>query len=103
MGKKMDRLTLDCIAAQRAGMSYGQWKALHPRTEKVHPGVQEEEPVAPKQLCVVCGKEIPYRPSGSGAQPAKCCSKECSYERHKWRQRMYVQRKKERMMADGKI
>jgi predicted nucleic acid-binding Zn ribbon protein len=63
----------------------------------------EEEPVAPKQLCVVCGKEIPYRPSGSGVQLTKCCSKECSYERHKWRQKMYLQRKKERMMEDGKI
>lgn len=102
MAKKMDQLTMDSIAAKKAGMSYGMWKALHP-AEKVQPAVGEEETVAPKQLCVICGKEVPYRPSGSGRQFTKCCSQECSYERHKWRQRMYVQRKKERMMADGKI
>lgn len=38
-GKKLDRLTRDAIAAQEAGMSYGQYKALHPHTPD-----EDEEP-----------------------------------------------------------
>lgn len=30
----LDNLTRDVLAAERAGMSYGQWKALHPNTKK---------------------------------------------------------------------
>ena len=29
-----DNLTRDAIAAERAGMSYGKWKAMHPYTKK---------------------------------------------------------------------
>lgn len=29
-----DNLTRDAIAAERAGMSYGKWKAMHPNTKK---------------------------------------------------------------------
>ena len=31
-GKKLDHLTRDVLDAEAAGMSYGQYKALHPRT-----------------------------------------------------------------------
>lgn len=31
-GKKLDHLTRDVLAAEKAGMSYGQWKAKHPYT-----------------------------------------------------------------------
>lgn len=30
--KPFDRLTADAIAAEKAGMSYGKWKALYPHT-----------------------------------------------------------------------
>ena len=30
----LDDLTRDAIAAERAGMSYGQWKARHPHTKQ---------------------------------------------------------------------
>lgn len=29
----LDDLTLDMLAAEKAGMSYGQWKARHPKTK----------------------------------------------------------------------
>lgn len=29
----LDNLTKDVLAAEKAGMSYGQWKALHPKTK----------------------------------------------------------------------
>ena len=65
----MDQLTRDCIAAQKAGMSYGRWKALHyvppvevemPKQE-VEPEVKPEPEVkkeAPKRVCIRCGKEF---------------------------------------------
>lgn len=102
MAKKMDQLTMDSIAAQKAGMSYGKWKALQPRTEAVRPVVKvPEEPEDMK--CVVCGKEIPITYIGSGGHNRICCSDACSYERMKERNRLYYHRKKERMMAGGKI
>ncbi len=34
MKKRIDNLEMDVIRATQAGMSYGQWKALHPNTQK---------------------------------------------------------------------
>lgn len=82
-------------------MSYGQWKALQPRTEAVRPAVAVLE--EPEAKCVVCGKELPISCFGSGGHNKICCSKACAYERMKERNRLYYHRKKERMMADGKI
>ena len=57
----MDQLTMDSIAAQKAGMSYGKWKALHyvpdvvvPKQPKelVHPGCEVKQ----KKYCAICGK-----------------------------------------------
>ena len=82
-------------------MSYGKWKALQPCTKAVRTAVQVlEEPAA---KCVVCGKEIPISYIGSGGHNRICCSDKCSYERMKERNRLYYHRKKERMMASGKI
>lgn len=57
--KPMDRLTRDAIAAEQAGMSYGQYKAQHPHT----PDEEDAEPPRPKVdpgvyecTCAVCGK-----------------------------------------------
>ena len=102
MAKKMDQLTMDSIAAQKAGMSYGQWKALQPRTEAVRPAVAVLEELE-EMKCVVCGKDLPISCFGSGGHNRICCSDACSYERLKERNRLYYHRKKERMMAGGKI
>lgn len=54
--KELDKLAQDAIAAQKAGMSYGKWKAM-----------QEPVVIKPKPLpgvvrmvvCRHCGKEFP--------------------------------------------
>ena len=45
-GNKMDKLTMDTIAAQRAGMSYGRYKAIHPQS---CPSSTEIKPIAPPE------------------------------------------------------
>lgn len=90
----MDRLTLDCIAAQKAGMTYGKWKALHPCTEE---GIAET-PKKEVKLCQNCGKEMSNCYKGR-----LYCGEECAYEAKMERAREFRQRKKERMMASGKV
>lgn len=62
----LDRLTRDAIAAEKAGMSYGKYKAMHPHT----PDEGEEAPEPPKpkvdpdkyeRVCTVCGKTFYLR------------------------------------------
>lgn len=100
----MDQLTLDCIAAQKAGMTYGKWKALQPRVEVVipqEPELPEEEPKVkkepPKRFCKICGNVI----TGKGRRGY--CGETCEYEGAKARSRDYYWRKKERMMASGNV
>lgn len=45
--KPMDNLTRDAIAAQKAGMSYGKYKALHPNTRDDD---EKEEIVLPGEM-----------------------------------------------------
>mgnify|MGYP003292499149 CR=1 FL=1 len=96
----MDQLTQDCIAARKAGMSYGKWKALQPRVEVVMP--KQEEPEAkkelPKRVCLYCGKEF-----ATGHGTKRYCGYDCYYEAGKIRQRESHWRKKERMMANGNV
>lgn len=100
----MDQLTLDCIAAQKAGMTYGKWKALQPRVEVVMPEQEElpeEEPDVkkepPKRLCKACGKVV----TGHGCR--RYCDDACAYEGVKARTRAYYKRKMERMKANGQV
>lgn len=99
----VDRLTQDCIAAEKAGMSYGKWKALHyvPPVVVVIPQQEVQEPEikkpAVKRLCLTCGKEI------RGHKNRQYCDYNCKYEADKVRQRAYYHRNKERMMENGKI
>ena len=73
--KKLDRLPRDSMAAEAAGMSYGNYKALHPHTP------EEDKPAPPKEnkpprICRNCGKEIP-----ADAQKKKIyCDANCQYE-----------------------
>jgi predicted nucleic acid-binding Zn ribbon protein len=86
---------MDAIAAQKAGMSYGKWKALHPHTGVEEPAVVQ----GPKRLCKICGQEIPeYR-----SKMALYCSEECKYKKYQESQRNHCRRYRERMMADGKV
>lgn len=53
-GRVMDNLSATAIAAQRAGMSYGKYVALH--------GIRCSEPIVvdvPTKICPECGKEFP--------------------------------------------
>ena len=93
----MDQLTRDSIAARKAGMTYGQWKALHPSTKV------DAAPVTPEKACEICGKEIITRASGCGYQRVRYCSEACAYQAQMERMRRRYHEKKERMMADGKV
>ena len=95
MVAKMDRLTQDCIAARKAGMTYGKWKALHPHTE-----VEEQElpKTGSQKLCKNCGSEIPVSYGGK-----LYCGANCAAEARIASNRAYRQRKKERMMESGEI
>lgn len=56
--KPMDRLTRDAIAVQKAGMSYGRYKALHPHTGEDEP-VEHELPGNVREItCAFCGRKF---------------------------------------------
>lgn len=49
----MDNLTRDAILARKAGLSYGQWKALHPNT------IEEVVDTSGREfVCQHCGKKF---------------------------------------------
>ena len=93
----MDQLTRDSIAAQKAGMSYGKWKALHPMSKV------ESAPAVTEKVCEICGRYIPIRDRGSGANKKYTCSPGCAEERHRRRMAANYHKKRERMMFSGKI
>ena len=98
----MDQLTRDCIAARKAGMTYGKWKALHPGVvpvaEPEPEEVPEEMPKRAVRICPICGGNVPSDMHGS----VKYCSVECKYEFIRRKQRDYYRRKKARE-SNGKI
>lgn len=51
-----DHLTRDAIAAQKAGMSYGKYKALHPHTGDDEPEVHELPGNVRELTCAFCGR-----------------------------------------------
>lgn len=78
----MGNLSRDACAALEAGMSYGQYKAMHPHTGTSE---AEEDTQAAKQpeakwkqvKCKQCGKEF-WRPSGRNNKVY--CSEKCRWE-----------------------
>ena len=100
----VDRLTQDCIAAEKAGMSYGKWKALHYSPVEVAIPKQEEPEVlevAPKEVrvCRICGKVIPR----SKHKLVMYCSQWCREEANRRSANAYYHRKKERMMGNEQV
>ena len=91
MAKELDQLTMDSIAAQKAGMSYGKWKALQPIVKVDLPET------APKRLCKLCGGEIPPEFHKNRTY----CSDQCFDEADRIRHRNNYHKRKERMMANG--
>lgn len=80
--KKMDRLTRDVIAAQRAGVSYGQYKVMHPYTgdaelelPEPEPEIEEPETIAPYRICQHCGGQF----SRDNKRGKKFCSIACQH------------------------
>ena len=98
----MDQLTLDCIAARKAGMTYGKWKALQPRVEVVIHQEEEKKPEIKGGMsireCKYCGKAF----STANGQ-MYYCDYDCYYEAARIRNKERYRMKKERMMADGKV
>ena len=82
----MDNLTMDAIAAERANMSYGKWKALHPNTK---PKEKKERNEGSKiyRKCVVCGKQFAVSNLFKVV-----CSKECRAERERSHARAYQEK-----------
>ena len=70
----MDQLTLDCIAARRAGLSYGQYIATKPTPPAAvrfpKQGARGQEK---RKVCILCGGEIP-----SNVKRRKYCSPKCA-------------------------
>lgn len=73
----MDNLTADVLAAARAGMSYGQWKAKHPNTKPVEEKliVRDLKPHEYNRVCRVCGKNFVTTNART-----LVCSEECKRE-----------------------
>lgn len=74
--KELDHLTRDVLAAEKAGQSYGQWKAAHPITPDdftLDDEDEEDEPGAGQipRTCAHCGKTFYVSPS-------RCNKKYCS-------------------------
>lgn len=78
----MDNLTKDVLAAEKAGMSYGHWKALHPHTDADKmPRVRYPKRAASTgytEICPVCGRQFEVTKNR-----AKYCSAECLRNRSK--------------------
>lgn len=101
--KEMDNLAKDAARALAAGMSYGNWKALHPNTKDM---VDEPAPQG-WLICKHCGK--PFKPTNNRKQfycEAGCqlaAQTERYREQNRERSREYQRRKSaERKAEHGK-
>lgn len=94
----LDRLTRDSIAAEQAGMSYGQYKALHPHTpdEDETPPKPKTDPGRYEFVCETCGKV--YYKANRARQ--KYCSYSCSREAARLRYEAQHEKKQEEKESD---
>lgn len=76
-GESMDKLTMDAIAARKAGMSYGKYKAAHPGTYLTSVEIEPPKPPKPEPLCrscARCGKMLEV----DAQKRKRYCSIECA-------------------------
>lgn len=87
-----DNLTLDSIAAQRAGMSYGKYKALHPDTYEARDAAGAFKKKKPAQqqgydlICARCGSRF----TGKSKDRRYCggvCRQAANNEKYRARQK----------------
>jgi hypothetical protein len=96
-GTPRDNLTLDAMDAERAGMSYGKYKAMHPNTKDANEArlaAKKREPKPPNVYalpCRYCGR-IFESPNKS----RRYCSDECKTKNDgaKWRHNKRDKKKK---------
>lgn len=64
----MDNLTMNAIQCKAAGVSYGQWKAMHPVTKaiEIDEGLMEKS-------CAFCGKQFKTK----NKRKVFCCEECC--------------------------
>lgn len=96
-GTPKDSLTMDVLAAERAGMSYGKYKALHPRTKDDNEALLEAKPKRTAQVrpayeyfCLGCGNKF----TTTNRQRLHCCA-ECKAKKDGARSRAKAKKKKE--------
>ena len=94
----LDNLTKDVLEAEKAGMSYGQWKALHPHTKysgKKRSRLKMEEAKTYRK-CVICGAtfEVKY-------PHHVMCSDECREERDRQHNRAWQEKHRAQMKMEG--
>ena len=91
--KEMDKLAQDAASARAAGMSYGQWKALHPKTDVAES--QDEEIPYGWKMCKYCGKY--FRPAKGGQL---YCDIQCQRETQRIKDREYKRKLAEKKRAE---
>jgi hypothetical protein len=81
----MDNLAMNALLASQAGMSYGQWKALHPVTIETD-NVPKNKPDMMELVCLNCGKKflaMQNRKNRKYCNPA--CANSYNCKKHKER------------------
>lgn len=92
----LDNLTKDVLEAEKAGMSYGQWKALHPKTKTTPVKKIRSEDVKVGRKCRICGRifEVKY-------PQQYMCSQECRLISERNYNRQYQRMLRERKGQEG--
>ena len=92
----LDNLTKDVLEAEKAGMSYGQWKAMHPKTKPDHSKKIRSEDVKLGRKCRICGRTFMVK------YPQQyMCSEECRLISERNYNREYQRMIRERKIQEG--
>lgn len=94
----LDNLTLDVLEAEKAGMSYGKWKAMHPKTKKKREKPIRSEDVKRYRKCRVCGRNFEVK-----LPQQYICSEECRLISERNYNREFQRKIRERRAQEGKV
>ncbi len=86
-----DKIEQDVILATRAGLSYGQWKALHyaPAPVTRSKKAKSDDTIIPVKRCAICKAIIP----NESQKQSNCGRPECIAERkRRQRRELYIKR-----------